>query len=231
MIRSLLLSILLASVAVAQTLPVTYADLTPSKQAELVEAWKKNYRSEISALPPGQLPLPVCKPVAAAKPVGPDTYESAFLRVVAGETVMLAVGVASPDGYTGVTAADAKRWGVPTGLWKCWKDGGGKKVMVAVGIAKPSAPYSARWTHPADLRSHLMGQMHGFSAETLKNMSLSDMERLHDEDHDRRKGAGAAPTRKPILQYAPLPNFQSFLRPGAFGTPGGSYCPPGVGRT
>ena len=227
MIRSLFLSLLLTSVAVAQTLPVTYADLTPAKQAELVEAWKKNYRSEISALPPGQLPLPTCKPVAAAKPVGPDTYEAAYLRVGAGETVLIAVGVTAPDGYTGVTAADAKRWNVPSGLWKCWKDGNGKKMMVAVGVTRPSAPYSARWTHPADLRSHLLSEMHGFSAATLENMSTSDMERLHDEDHDRKRGAGVAPTRKPILQYAPLPNFQNFMRPGAFATPGGAYCPPG----
>ena len=155
MIRSLFLSLLFSPVAVAQTLPVTYADLTPAKQAELVEAWKKNYRSEISALPPGQLPLPVSKPVAVAKPVGTDTYESAYLRVSAGETVLMAVGVAAPDGYTIISPADAKRWGVPSGLWRCWKDGSGEKMMVAVVALRPSAPYSARWTRPADFRSFL----------------------------------------------------------------------------
>jgi len=222
-IRSLFLSILLASAAVAQTLPVTYADLTPSKQAELVEAWKKNYRSEISALPPGQLPLPVCKPVAA-KTVDPDTYESVYLQVDAGKTVLMAVGVAAPDGYDSVTMKDAKRWGVPAGLWQCWKAGNGEKMMVTVVAAQPAA----RWTHPAGsaIRSHLMGANHGFSAESLRNMSESDMERLHTEDHNRRNGTAPSQPRQPILQYAPIPNFQSFLRPGAFATPG-SYCPPG----
>lgn len=62
----------------AQTLPVTYADLTPAKQAELVEAWKKNYKSEISALPPGQLPAPSVA-LPAPKAVV-QTDEAAALR-------------------------------------------------------------------------------------------------------------------------------------------------------
>ena len=101
MIRSLFLSLLLASAAVAQTLPA---------------------------------------PPRPAKPVGPDTYESAYLRVGAGETVLMAFGVAAPDGCTIISPADAKRWGVPSGLWRCWKDGSGEKMMVAVRVTRPWVP-------------------------------------------------------------------------------------------
>lgn len=111
-----------------QTLPVTFADLTASKQSELVEAWKKHYRSEISALPPGQAPV-----------------------------AMPAIKAITP---------------------------------------KPSteASYHARWTHPADLRLHLMSELHGFQPDDLKGLSVAELERLHDEDHDRRAATARSST-------------------------------------
>ena len=115
-------ALLLAAAASAQTLPVTYADLTPSKQAELIEAWKRNYKSEISALPPGQLPAPT------------------------------------------------------------------------PAVAAPTATYQKRYHHPADLRAHLLSELHGFDPKRLEGLSLADLEKLHDEDHDRRAVAVTAPT-------------------------------------
>ena len=144
-------------------------------------------------------------------------------RVAKGETVYMVVGVPTPHRYENfvvVADADAKRSAVPNGLWKCWKEASGRHVMVDVS-ADSFVAYTARWTHPADLRAHLMGEMHGFSAETLKHMTTSDMERLHDEDHDRKAAASPAPPRQPVFQYQMVPNIQSLFRPGA------AYCPPG----
>jgi hypothetical protein len=119
-------SLLLVAAASAQTLPVTYADLTPAKQAELVEAWKKNYRSEISALPPGQLPAPA----VTREPTAPAT----------------------------------------------------------------PATYQARYHHPADLRAHLLGEPHGIDPKRLEGLSLAELEKLHDEDHDRKAAAVTVPS-------------------------------------
>lgn len=56
-------------------------------------------------------------PAAAASPARmPDTYGSVRDRVAAGETVLVAVGVSAPVGYTAVTDAPA---GVRPGLYRC----------------------------------------------------------------------------------------------------------------
>jgi hypothetical protein len=223
----------LLSAVFAQTLPIGFSDLTPAKQAELMAAWKKNYRSEISAVPPGQTPTetPAVKPVEVPTPlvpkaVGGESYADIKAKVDKGETVYMAV---IPDGYIRLDPADAKEYGLQPGLWKCWKENG-KNYMVLVTSApsKPQPAYVQRWTHPPDLRAHLMSELHGFSAETLKNMSLDDMKRLHDEDHDRKGGVKPpAPQRQPILPYAPVPNLQNIFRPGGVGGLFQPNCPTG----
>jgi hypothetical protein len=143
-------------------------------------------------------------------------YADVIGSVKAGIPVKMAVGVPAPDGF--VAVKDATDYGVEPGLWSCYRDGNVSR-MVRVNTPK-SLSYVARWTHPPDLRGHLMGENHGFSADKLDGLSVSEMQKLHDEDHDRKR---VAPVRQPLLPYTPLPNVQSYLRPGAF-TP---YCPPG----
>ena len=144
-----------------QTLPVTYADLTASKQAELVEAWKKNYRSEISALPPGQAP------------------------------------VAMPS--------------------------------VAAIAAKPPAVaiYHARWTHPADLRAHLLSELHGFDAAHLAGMTTAELERLHDEDHDRRAATARSSASSSMVSSSSITRWST----SSTNCPGGVCPSPAISST
>jgi len=57
--------LLLGTAASAQTATVTFDDLSPKKQAELIEKWKKEYRGEVSA--------PVAKPAPAVQPTTTTT--------------------------------------------------------------------------------------------------------------------------------------------------------------
>lgn len=42
----------------------------------------------------------------------------------------------------------------------------------------------SNWTWPGDLRSHLMGSNHGYTAEQLAGMSDSQLRNIHDNDHN-----------------------------------------------
>lgn len=162
-------------------------------------------------------------------------YSVLRARVERGDEVLVAFGVPAPAGY--VTLSDPPS-GIGAGLWRCWNNGRDAVMSrvadglhrVAERIEDRVAGYRARWTHPPDLRAHLMSEMHGFSFEALRTMSVEEMERLHDDDHDKKSGRMSPSV--PAQQYAPSPVPQYQPQYGLYqyqfgGSYSGVFCPPG----
>jgi len=64
----LFVAVVFSTSAFAQTVTVGFDDLSKEKQAEILAMWKKNYRVEVPANPPGMVAL------KAPTPVGQWTY-------------------------------------------------------------------------------------------------------------------------------------------------------------
>ena len=242
---ALTLTVLSAAFAAAQTIPVTFADLAPAAQERLVKAWKENYKSEISALPPGQEPV---KPVAGAKPAttvaakakGVIPYADLVEKVKAGAIVTVVI---VRDGSTptpppgGFVCQDAPPGVLTAGTWAAWQDADGERFMrrldSPVAVNSPQQPRQpimsgslggGHWTWPGDLTDHLSGT-HGQDPAKLAAMTPQQRATLHDQLHTG--GAARVFQPQPVLSgfqggYM-LPQYNGFQLAGG-GCPNGQ-CP------
>ena len=77
------------------------------------------------------------------------------------------------------------------------------------------------WTWPGDLRSHLQGDVHGYTAEELAGLSHAELKALHDNDHNGHESGlinVASPVSTTVERFVPI---QTYLSGGC---PGG-VCP------
>jgi len=204
------------------------ADLTPTAQAKLKAAGVGDFSLKLSptrlagAIPMEGTPRTITSSVSAPKVTTTTTtvtYESVVTRVRSGETVLMAVGVPAPAGYVHISEADAKEYGVVRGLWRAFRGATGN-LMERVGAAV-AGDYRARWTHPADLRAHLISELHGQDPVKLAGMTNAELEELHDRLHDAAQAKAAPAVAAP---RPPLINLQF----GGSTYNGGSNCPGGV---
>ncbi len=223
---------------------IKFSDLTPKKQAELVETWKNNYSDSISGVPPvvGKSPKalwfmeeksqpPVVEkssiPLLAPKVVTSSTITYAVLRsrVEQGQEVLVAIGTQAPPNY--IMLSDPPK-GIASGLWRCFHNGK-EAVMTRIGTALHNAAdrignYKARWTYPGNLRSHLMSEMHMIPSSVLEKLTLEEMEKLHDTLHDNTRVGSIQPQIQYSVQSQPV--MQSYYSTGGFVT-GSQFCPTG----
>jgi len=110
---------------------------------------------------------------------------------------------------------------------------------LAAGAAPWGKPVGAvRWTHPADVRRHLIEE-HKFDPGMLAGMTDRQMEAIHDALHDAEVAKAAAVPKAvvaaPQYQVQPQPQYQVQpvvqqrpVAPYAMGWPTAGACPGGV---
>lgn len=104
-----------------------------------------------------------------------------------------------------------------------------RNLCPAVAAAPARAGYPVRgslWTHPGNVKAHLMTGVHQgkWTAEWVNSLTNLEAESLHSDDHEGRVDWRYVPG------YASVPATASHPTPAVSYTPrtlGWSYCPPG----